>query len=305
MPLPREQRILNINWHIRCRKLQIQKYHPFAKKIIPDGGCEMQIVCKQCNATYTFSENKLPKDKTATAQCKQCGYKIIINPDASSSKPPAAAFTSAPQSAQTQPVSALNREILSVFPDLASYAHYNLPEIFSADKKGRYKHRGNQIKAKILIAVQPTLTRILRPNEQILRVAAGTAYHPIEILFGNGILTMLYNRYAIIATDQRLVMINTNHRITTARHYLFQMPYDEIRKISRGLFRTSLTLTPKTGKRRTFTSMKASLSAELADCIKPRLNPQRSSGECNKTESMPGMLLCFRRPTESVLVMPH
>jgi len=236
----------------------------------------MQIVCKQCNATYTIPVNNLPKDKTATAQCKQCGYKIILNPDVSSSKLPAAAFTSAPQPAHApQPVSALTREILSVVPELASYGHYNLPEIFSADKKGRYKHRGNQMKAKILIAVEATLTRILRPNEQILRVAAGTAHHPIEILFGNGIFTMLYNRYAIIATDQRLVMINTNHSMTSLRHYLFQMPYDEIKKVSRGLFRTSLTLTPKKGKRRTFTSMKASLSGELVECITPRLNLQK------------------------------
>ncbi len=52
-------------------------------------------------------------------------------------------------------------------------------------------------------------------------------------------------------------------------HYLFQMGYDEIKKVSRGLFRTSLSLTRKKGKRRIFTSMKMAFTAELQSYTKP------------------------------------
>jgi hypothetical protein len=36
---------------------------------------------------------------------------------------------------------------------------------------------------------------MLRKDEVVLRVAAGTAFYPVEIFFGNRWLTMLFNRF--------------------------------------------------------------------------------------------------------------
>jgi hypothetical protein len=142
-----------------------------------------------------------------------------------------------------------------------------MSEIMTPNRKGRYQTRLNKLKLKILTAVKPTLDGLLEKDEQVHRIAGGTAYYPSEILFGNGILTMLYNRYALVATNRRLVMVNTNHRMTGTRHYLFQMAYGDIKKVSRGLFRTSLSLTRKKGRRRLFTSMKSAFTAELREFI--------------------------------------
>lgn len=64
-----------------------------------------------------------------------------------------------------------------------------------------------------------------------------------------------------------------DHRMTGTRHYLFQLAYGEIKKISRGLFRTSLSLARKKGPRRLFTSMKMAFTAEMHAFIAPRLTP--------------------------------
>jgi hypothetical protein len=104
-----------------------------------------------------------------------------------------------------------------------------------------------------------------------LRIAGGTAYYPIELLFGNGFFTTLYNRYAVAATDRRLVMVNTNYRMTRTRHYLYQMPYEAIGKVSRGLFRSSLRLKRQAGGWRVFNALKRASSAEMQEMIKSRL----------------------------------
>jgi hypothetical protein len=83
---------------------------------------------------------------------------------------------------------------------------------------------------------------------------------------------MLYNRYALIATNQRLLMINTNHRMTKPAHYVYQMPYSNIKKVERGLFRRNIVLVPKKGKRKIFTSMTAYLSAEMSKFIRNHID---------------------------------
>ncbi len=234
----------------------------------------MDIICKQCNATYSIPMRKLPK-RRASAECKRCGNKIVINAAAPEIRSPVA--QAQPPAPATAPAPMHDNDILSVFPEMSDYdsAYYDLAELLKANKKGKYKTGINKFKVKILAAVKPVLDGMLRKDERVVRVAGGTAYYPIEILLGNGLFTMLYNRYAVVATNQRLVMINTNFRMTRTRHYLFQVNYDEIKKVTRGLFRTSLTVTPKTGKRRIFTSMKKVFTAELNDFIKPRMEPQK------------------------------
>ena len=236
----------------------------------------MDIICRHCNATYTIADHKVPARKAAAA-CKRCGNRIVIDPRpagdpqpaATASMPEAVPPTEAPAKA------AHDRPLVEAFPEVAGFhpAHYAMSEIMRPTPKGRYQTRPNKFKLKVLKVVKPTLDALLRKDEQVMRIGGGTAYYPVEIFFGNGFLTMLYNRYAIVATNQRLVMINTNHRMTGLRHYLFQMPYDEIKKVSRGLFRTSLNLVRKKGRRRLFTSMKMAFTRELREFIAPQLTP--------------------------------
>ncbi len=237
----------------------------------------MDIICRHCNATYTVADHKLPPKKAA-AKCKRCGNQIIIDPaDAGSQPDPTTASAPLPPR-QAVPASQHDQSILEAFPDVTNYApgHYAMSEILKPNRRGRYRTRLNKLKLKILAAVKPTLDQLVKEDEKIMRIASGTAYFPIEIFFGNGMFTMLYNRYAVVATTRRLVMINTNYRMTKPSHYLFQMAYGNISKLSRGLFRTSLSLTRKKGNRRIFTSMKMAFTAELRDFIQPYMTAQKA-----------------------------
>lgn len=233
----------------------------------------MDVICSQCNATYSIADHKIPS-QPATATCKRCDGRIVIN--AAASDPP---FTmgqgSAPPAAAT---SAPDNAMSSAFPQIATYASakYAFAELLKPTKKGNYKTRINKYKMKILASVKPVLERLLDSDEQVMRISGGTAYYPIEILFGNGALTMIYNRYAVVATNKRLVMINTNHKMTKPTHYLFQIAYNEIKKVSRGLFRSSLSLSRKKGKRRIFTSMKPSMTKEMKDFITQKMVPGKT-----------------------------
>ena len=238
----------------------------------------MDIVCRHCNATYTIADHKIPAQK-ASARCKRCGNRIVITPPAATEPPPPAP---ARGPAKPEPIGPTRRHeegVIDAFPELTNFspASYALCEILKPNRKGSYRTRLNKLKVKILTASKPKLDRLVKADEQVMRIAAGTAYYPVEIFFGNGFLTMLYNRYAVVATNRRLVMVNTNHRMTRAGHYVFQMAYGEIRKVSCGLFRTCLDLKRKKGKRRIFNSMKMAFTAELRDFIKPRMTSEKTT----------------------------
>lgn len=250
----------------------------------------MDIICRHCNATYSIPDHKVPSRKAAAA-CKRCGNRIVIEPSNRPQEPPLASVPSAvPEPPDAAPPRQHDPSIVDAIPQARDFdpRRYRLSAILKPNRKGRYATRLNRQKMKILTAVKPTLDRLLARDEQVLSIAGGTAYHPIEIFFGNGFLTMLYNRYALAATERRLVMVNTNHRMTRIGHYLFQMPYASIRKTSRGLFRTSLSLKRKTGGRRVFTSMKRAFSAQLQEVIKPRLTIEESGA----SEKVAGENLC-------------
>jgi DNA-directed RNA polymerase subunit RPC12/RpoP len=243
-------------------------------------GGVMNIVCSQCNATYSLAEPKVP-EKRAVAQCKKCGGRIVIEPGSNR-------FSAAPLETATdvgQPMAKAGgtavsgnshpRELLADYPELVDFAPsaYKFRDIFSRNKKDSFKSRRNRFKIKILQSVKSVLDHVLKDGECVRHIAFGTAYYPMEIFLGNGWLTMLYNRYALVATDHRLIMINTNHRMTKPTHYLFQLPYEEIKKVRRGLFRTNITLERKKGKRRVFTGMKSYLSAELQHFLQGNIDP--------------------------------
>lgn len=76
------------------------------------------------------------------------------------------------------------------------------------DRKGRYKTRLNTLKLTLLSAVHVILAPLFHKDEQVVHVAAATAYYPIELIFGNGWSTMLYNRCSLVPSNQRHVALN-------------------------------------------------------------------------------------------------
>jgi len=239
----------------------------------------MNIVCKQCNASYKVSESRLPQ-KTFAVKCKKCGYRIRVEPNPSFSGPGAASH-SGPVRSGMKTNAAVLPDLMATYPELEQFStdRFDLAAMFAADKKGRYSSRKNKFKLKILIAVSPAIDAILEGGERVRHIAWGTAYYPLEIFFGNGWLTTLYNRYALVATDRRLLMIHTDHRLKKTGHFRFQMRYEEIRKVGRGLFRTSLALTRKRGKSRVFTALKPYLSKEIHEYLEQQVDPEQPALE--------------------------
>ena len=236
----------------------------------------MKIICSKCNTTYNIKESMVPKAKKMTVKCKKCDGPIVLEPASKQPGKMAGVAHPPPMPYATQAAADQPGQILTVYPQLAdlSPGKYALAKILTPSKKGDFKTGPNTQKTKILAVVKDVVQKMLRKDEVVLRVAAGTAFYPIEIFFGNGWLTMLYNRYALIATNQRLLMINTNHRMTKPTHYVFQMPYSNIQKVQRGLLRRNIVLVPKKGKRKTFTSMKTYLSAEMSRFIRSQIESE-------------------------------
>lgn len=231
----------------------------------------MEIICPTCNAVYNMPQNKIPKQR-ASAKCKKCGGKIVVEPNE---------LTQAEQVVQEEtvrePIPSESQEELSV-ADQAIYIHYpelkgpsadiyHLKEILTPNKNGDYKSRKNKLKVKILNSVSGKLAEILKEGETVMRIGRGIANYPFEIFFGNGILTMIYNHYAIVCTNLRILFININSKATRPTHYLSQILYEEIKKVRRGSFFASLAIIRKKGKRRVFTYVKRYISKDLMQFI--------------------------------------
>ena len=191
----------------------------------------MDIICPTCNKSYHVPAERLPK-KRASATCKNCGQTMLVE---------ASGVVWAENPATSPIASAGGRSssagdaILMDYPELERISPNRVAfdEIFSPNRKGSYKSRRNNLKVKILLAVSEVMEKLLNQDERVMRVAKGIAYHPAEIIFGNGWLTMIYNHYAILATDQRLLFININSRMQRTTHYLFQVLYEDIKKVKR------------------------------------------------------------------------
>ena len=231
----------------------------------------MNVVCPQCNATYRFPESRVP-DRKAFFSCKRCGRRVTIEPPGLQARPEAPRNLPA---AAAQTPAGHGSALVGAFPEVTAFASekYALDQLLLPDKKGRYNNRLNKLKLKLLAAVQGTMDRLLDPDEQVVHLAGATAYYPAEMIFGNGWLTLLYNRYIVVCTNKRLVAVNTDYKMTKPTHYLFQFPFNEIKKVSRGLFGSRLMLTRKKGKRRIFNGIKGALTAEMKRYIDARIDP--------------------------------
>lgn len=244
----------------------------------------MKVICTKCNAAYNIPESRIP-DRKASFPCKRCGQRLVVMPltairreqppqAKTGSRPPEAMQT--PTAAQAAPAPpAHNSAMAAEFPKIKAFdsRKYALDHLLLPNKKGRFKIRLNKLKLKLLGAVRETLDQLLDRDEQVMHVAGATAYYPAEMIFGNGWMTILYNRYILVGTNKRLVAVNTNYKMNKPTHYLFQFPYNEIKKATRGLFGTSLVITRKKGKRRTFTNISRALSAELKKFIDAKIDP--------------------------------
>ncbi len=166
----------------------------------------------------------------------------------------------------------LDHGVFRDFPELQGISPEKVAfeEIFSPATRGGYRNRKNKFKVKILMAVSEVLDKIIKEGERVMRIGKGTAYYPAELLFGNGWLTMMYNHYAILATDQRILLINVNSRMKGTTHYLFQVLYEDIRKVKRGILFGSMVLDRIRSKRRVLTQVKRYISKELKDFITDR-----------------------------------
>lgn len=243
----------------------------------------MHIVCPICNADYKVAHDRIPS-KPVQASCKRCGGKFLVEPKESlnmildaqmvSETGPATspATETKPPISQAEDRSGLDLALIGEYPELQelSFNKIALGEIFTPNKKGSYKTRMSKFKLKILQAIHADLDRMLQGDEKVRRIGKATAYYPAEIIFGNGYFTMMYNYYAVLATNKRLLFINVNPKLSKPTHYYFQAPYDGIEKVATGMFGTSLVLHRKKGKRRVFTGMKRSLAKEFQLFIRER-----------------------------------
>lgn len=268
----------------------------------------MDLVCPQCNATYQIPDDRVPTKK-AILKCKRCECRIPVKPltapaETRRDRTPAQPLTKKNDIALRK--KAIANEILEPYPQLATYdaSAYQIDQILQPNKKSSYKTRLNKFKVKLLDLVKPVVDRLLEENEQVIGIAAGLGYYPLEIFLGNGVLTMLYNRYVLVTTDRRLLAVNTNYRLTKPAHYLFQFPFGDIKKVSSGLFGTGLILKRKQGKRRIFTGLKRSLAKEMKLWISDRISSDQvvSHSEQLRDNLCPA---CFVPLAAKLIECPH
>ena len=219
------------------------------------------IICPTCNKDYKIPDVKIGKAR-ARATCKNCGQVMVID---------LGGDVGAKRGDPGSGVS-LDHNMLMDFPELQAISPEKVAfeEIFSPGKRGGYRNRKNKFKVKILMAVSEVLDKLIRDGERVLRIGKGTAYYPAELLFGNGWLTMMYNHYAILATDQRILLINVNSRMKGTTHYVFQVLYEDIRKVKRGIFFSCMVWDRIRSKRRVLTRVKRYISKEMKDFIMER-----------------------------------
>jgi len=256
----------------------------------------MKVICPSCNADYNIPESRIPANG-AQATCKRCNGKIMIKPAAAvqqepitpTSKPIPAAPPAEPSQTPKQSTpatpktgkSAVDHPSFTDYPSLRDVAspRLDLDEILTVNKKGGYKNGKNKIKIKIIASVAPVLEDVLENDEVVKKVGRGIANYPLEVFLGNGALTLLYNRYAILCTDRRVLMINTTYSMKRPAHYLFQLPYQYIEKVKRGFIFTHLTFIRKLGKKRIFNYVDRFSMKEISEFVTAQIEGPKPAGK--------------------------
>jgi hypothetical protein len=245
----------------------------------------MQTVCPQCNHTITYETKHQNSRHPSIAACKRCGRSITFGAEGHAVPnliPNAGAEQIASSPARsiqlnTQSASAAQKTVYDIFEaysDLQNLdlGQFDLQAIFIPTKKGVYKTGRNKFKARILKSVYEKANKILSDGEKVFRIGKGTAYFPAELFIGNGYLTMLYNQYAILCTNRRLLFININSRVTRSTHYVFQIVYEDIKSIKKGFLLWHFIINRHRGKRRVYTAVKRFLLNDIKDFVEQKLS---------------------------------
>ena len=234
----------------------------------------MNITCPQCSSSYTLPDDCIPKDRKSSVNCRKCNQKILLKHPASQQidngdNGTQHNLTGDLKEIVIQDETATGQQIFSAYPELRNLNAdlLQFDEILEKAAEGGYVSKKNTFKIKIIKSVHNVLGNILYDNEQVLRVGKGTAYFLSEIFHANGLFTIFSNYYAIVCTNERILLININFNISRHTRYIFQIPYGNIHKAKRGLFRTELGIQTKDGNKFSFTSIKRNFSQELFSFI--------------------------------------
>lgn len=286
----------------------------------------MLITCPYCQKQHRLRQGFVP-DHKAAAHCKGCGRRFLIAGSAPASMP-RQAQTEDRQDASESPTAltpedtasipppphqdpaneAMTTAIGELFPDLIELPPegFALADLFKPDSRGSYRNSLNRHKAKILRATALLLIdRILAPGEMVQRIASGIAYFRFEIPYANGILTCPLNHYALVATTNRLLLINLDHHLTRPDRYLFQIPWGEITGVSRGFYGSSLIIKSNTGQVWDFTTVKRALATEMTEFIQGVINNQEDAPNSEADYYTQLCPVCFQPVPDRIPSCPH
>jgi len=277
----------------------------------------MQTVCPQCNNTIIYETKNPNSGHASIATCKRCGRSTTFGADghvlpagrlkAGESKISPSQVRQAEYSSRMATDGQRTMyEIFEAYPDLRSLnlERFDLAAIFTPTKRGAYKSGRNKFKARILKSVLEKANKILVDGEKVSRIGKGTAYYPVELFIGNGYLTMLYNQYAILCSDRRLLFININSRVTRTTHYVFQIVYEDIKSIKKGFLMGHFIINRHRGKRRVYTAVKRFLLNDIKDFVEQKLSGMsENSTEQHALEKL--CPACFIPLAENLSQCPH
>jgi hypothetical protein len=275
----------------------------------------MIVACPHCHHQHRLPEDiELPPN--SAAHCKKCGKRFLL--EAADERPVqelGAPGTTNEKSAASQPSPATNlpngseptAAILDAFPELQGLPleKFLLAEIFMPGDKNHHQTSLNRLLAKLITATAPLLSEsILQRDELVCRIASGIAYFPFEIPYANGLLTWPLNYYALICTNRRLIFINLDYHLSRPTRFVFQIPYDDIARVSRGFYGSSLIVTTDSGRNWDFTTVNRRLGAGLDNFIRT----QREQLHAGVQEyQAPSQLCpaCYQPVPEKMISCPH
>ncbi|NTV15547.1 MAG: hypothetical protein HGA96_16745 [Desulfobulbaceae bacterium] len=268
----------------------------------------MIITCPYCRKQHRLREG-FHLSPNSAALCKGCGRRFLIESaetiPATDSQPDTQKQSATPDPApqvslavdtplftgNQQPESTITATITEFLPDLRDLppSGFVLADLFKSDSHGGYLGRLNRHKLKLLRATAPLLSsRILDKGETVHKIASGIAYFRFEIPYANGLLTWPLNYYALVATNQRLLLINLDYHLNHLGHYVFQISFSDIAGISQGFYGSSLIITTKSGRIWDFTTVKRALAKEMSEFIREKISPDSPP----EPESNPPPQLC-------------
>lgn len=197
--------------------------------------------------------------------------------------------------------------LFAVFPKLHDFDHdsFCFEDIFTLSEKLGYKTSGNRFKIRLIeTAYSLLLNRILIDGERVHKVSRGIVYHPFEIPYANGLLTVFANYFAIFCTNHRLLFVNIDFKGKNTKRYVYQVLHEEVEDVSRSIFLTSLKIKTRTRKNWNFTSLDKFSAKEIKDFILAR-SKEGPSGLFNGVTRWQLCPLCDQFLATGLVSCPH